>query len=376
VLYLPLPSGLYEWLLEATLVAYLACLGGAAWRLRRSGTLRDFGPSFVLVVNQALWTVIPAVTFSWGAARHGTLFFAAVWLSAAHSAQYLWVTAYYARASDRPTSVKRFLAKALVAGTAVTILPVVILGPSLLGHLPFDAGLAACAFAMVNLHHFILDGAIWKLRDGRVARVLLRAPGTPELPQPIDAPPRTPWLRRGVWALAAVSVAIPVLDIAAVRELRNADDPARIDRATAILRWTGRERVRTHVEIGERLAAAGRHGDAVRHFRRSIELFPTGRAWGALGVSYRALGEWEEALTAFDAALALNPDFAGAHFRRAEALLATATPETEAAARQRALASLDRALALRPSFPQAARLQARLRVESGARDDARATLVD
>ena len=27
--------------------------------------------------------------------------------------------------------------------------------------------------ALVNLHHFILDGAIWKLRDGRIARLLL-----------------------------------------------------------------------------------------------------------------------------------------------------------------------------------------------------------
>ena len=27
--------------------------------------------------------------------------------------------------------------------------------------------------ALVNIHHFILDGAIWKLREGRVASVLL-----------------------------------------------------------------------------------------------------------------------------------------------------------------------------------------------------------
>src|SRR6202034_4761608 len=27
--------------------------------------------------------------------------------------------------------------------------------------------------ALINIHHFILDGAIWKLRDGRIAAVLL-----------------------------------------------------------------------------------------------------------------------------------------------------------------------------------------------------------
>ena len=29
--------------------------------------------------------------------------------------------------------------------------------------------------ALVNIHHFILDGAIWKLRDGRIASLLLNS---------------------------------------------------------------------------------------------------------------------------------------------------------------------------------------------------------
>src|SRR6202022_4466149 len=29
--------------------------------------------------------------------------------------------------------------------------------------------------ALVNIHHFILDGAIWKLRDGRIANLLLNS---------------------------------------------------------------------------------------------------------------------------------------------------------------------------------------------------------
>ena len=29
--------------------------------------------------------------------------------------------------------------------------------------------------ALVNIHHFILDGAIWKLRDGRIATLLLNS---------------------------------------------------------------------------------------------------------------------------------------------------------------------------------------------------------
>jgi hypothetical protein len=33
--------------------------------------------------------------------------------------------------------------------------------------------------ALVNIHHFILDGALWKLRDSRIAALLLNAQGKP-----------------------------------------------------------------------------------------------------------------------------------------------------------------------------------------------------
>jgi hypothetical protein len=41
-----------------------------------------------------------------------------------------------------------------------------------LSPVPFDTGLLLLVNAAVNLHHFVLDGAIWKLRDGTVARIL------------------------------------------------------------------------------------------------------------------------------------------------------------------------------------------------------------
>jgi hypothetical protein len=69
LMYLPLPSALSDLILDGMVLAYLGCLAGAAWRLRRRGSLREFAPAFILVVNQALWTVIPAVTFNWGAGR-------------------------------------------------------------------------------------------------------------------------------------------------------------------------------------------------------------------------------------------------------------------------------------------------------------------
>ena len=105
--------------------------------------------------------------------------FAAIWISVAHSLQYLWITAYYAKRSQAHERTGPYLWKTLVAGLAVTNAPILLFAPDLLGTLPWDAGLAMTTFSMVNIHHFILDGAIWKLRDGGIARVLLRPSTTP-----------------------------------------------------------------------------------------------------------------------------------------------------------------------------------------------------
>src|SRR5262249_44382055 len=108
------------------------------------------------------------------------------WVAMGHFLQYLWITTYYSAASERRVGRARYLGKALLAGAAVWTLPPLLFAPSAIGRLPFDMGLALLTASVVNLHHFVLDGAIWKLRDGRVARMLLREPGeaSPETPAP------------------------------------------------------------------------------------------------------------------------------------------------------------------------------------------------
>ena len=53
-------------------------------------------------------------------------------------------------------------------------MPALVFAPQVLGGLPYDLGLGLMVASAVNLHHFVLDGAIWKLRNTRVAGVLLR----------------------------------------------------------------------------------------------------------------------------------------------------------------------------------------------------------
>ncbi len=374
IFYSPLPGAVAQIVLPVAILAYLGCLVGAGWRLRLRAPLRTFAPALVLVLTQALWFTVPAVAFDSDQERGSTLIFAAIWISAAHSLQYLWVTAYYARASQPGESVGRFLLKSFLAGTALVTIPAILLSPDVFGKIPWDAGLAVTLFSMVNIHHFILDGAIWKLRDGRVARVLLRAQDRPVLPEPIGAPRRRPWLRWLLWTIAGLAVVADVLGTSALIAVERVARSDRVESLVEVLRWTGREKVETHFRIGRRLAESGEQAAALEHLRRSIELFPTAKVWAELGIQYRAQGRWEEALGAFDAALALNPEFWGAHHRRAEALLAIDSSRSDPGAREQAIASLGRALELSPGFAEAALMLARLRVESGQTEEARRTL--
>ena len=59
----------------------------------------------------------------------------------------------------------------LAAGGIALFIP----GPWLVSYVfQYDFAASFMIFtALVNIHHFILDGAIWKLRDGRIAALLL-----------------------------------------------------------------------------------------------------------------------------------------------------------------------------------------------------------
>lgn len=65
--------------------------------------------------------------------------------------------------------------------------------------------------AVANIHHFILDGAIWRLRDGRVARVLLRAAAP--APPALGAPPRRRWFRLGFGVVGGTLAATTLLTV-------------------------------------------------------------------------------------------------------------------------------------------------------------------
>jgi tetratricopeptide (TPR) repeat protein len=141
---------------------------------RRSGLGAMTAP-LTLLASQFLWFVLPsALELGYGLAVPQTRYSSGV-LAVLHSAQYLWITSYYARrearaAGEASWSMTAYFATLLAGGIALFI-P----GPWLVSYaFHYDFASSFLIFtALVNIHHFILDGAVWKLRDTGVAALLV-----------------------------------------------------------------------------------------------------------------------------------------------------------------------------------------------------------
>ncbi len=174
---LNIPGVVSTQLLIALAVAFVACSAYGLARLTGQVGWRGMVPSLTLFSTQFLWFLLPTVLSLGDGFRVPQSRYSTGVLAVMHSAQYLWITSYYARreASAEGRQNWRPLAyfAVLVAGGIALFIP----GPWITSHVfHFDFTRSFLIFtALVNLHHFILDGAIWKLRDGRIANLLLNS---------------------------------------------------------------------------------------------------------------------------------------------------------------------------------------------------------
>jgi hypothetical protein len=346
---LGIPTPLAAPLLVALLGAYALSLVAGVASLRRAGGWRDLAPALAVVALQALWFSVPVLCRATGW-LDGLLPFdparfeyAFLWIAMGHAAQYLWLTSYYARQTGAAPHRAPYLGKCLLAGGAAWGVPILFFGPDLLGVRAFDAGHALLAAAAVNVHHFVLDGAIWKLRDGRIARILLRplAGG----PAPALAPGMAGLLRG---AIAAAGIAYLLTSVVATLEaeygVRRAGDPPDLGRlrlAAERLRWVGRDDPSLRYNLAMHALREGDLDAARRDLKRSLALQESHHGWLALGVVEQRRGAWRDALEAYAAALSLNPSSVAALSREAQVWVRLGE-------RGRAREALERALALAP----------------------------
>ena len=154
---------------------FVAASSWAVASLAKRGPWRALLPSLTLVTTQFLWFLLPSVIEL--ITRHEVLAtrYSSGILAVMHSAQYLWITSYYqkkeATANGKSSWSFGGYLLTLIAGGIALFVP----GPWIISRV-FRADFASSFLtftALVNLHHFILDGALWKLRDSRIAGLLL-----------------------------------------------------------------------------------------------------------------------------------------------------------------------------------------------------------
>ncbi len=156
-------------------VFFVGVSGWALVSMARRSSLRAILAPLTLAVTQFLWFLLPAMIELFSGHEVPQTRYSSGILAVLHSAQYLWITSYYQeREAHQRGDVKwrfsRYLLT-LIAGGIALFIP----GPWIASRI-FHADFATSFLtftALVNIHHFILDGALWKLRDSRVAAFLL-----------------------------------------------------------------------------------------------------------------------------------------------------------------------------------------------------------
>ena len=359
---LGIPYGLAAALMVGLIGIYAVALGVSLVQLLRAGSTRAIAPAALLVFTQAVWFSLPvmlrlsgAIAEAPGAASPFSAY-GFLWVASAHAVQYLWITVYYATTSGSGEGKLAFLGRAALAGFAVWIVPGLVFAPALLGSVSYDSGLALLIASIVNLHHFVLDGAIWKLRDGRVARVLLRSTAVEGEALAAAGPSL---VRRGITVVGAASVAVALFACweseFGFRRALAAGNLDRAERAIERFAWIGRDGAPKRIEVARSYASRGDFDRASVQLDQALVLETSARGRHLLGLVREQQGRWSEALVEYEKARAIDPLRRGTLERRAGVYIELGDPA-------RALSELERIVAREPKNESARVLLVRARI--------------
>ncbi len=315
---LGLPAQLGNGSFLLVMLGYVLCVGFAVIALLRRASLRTLVPAFLLMFTQAVWFAVPHMIMrmglgsgQWSVSYQGNFI---LWIALAHAAQYLWITTYFARSGPRWPGRGRYYAKVLASGCLVWTVPLLLFVPVSSGNRLASSGLFLLVASAVNIHHFILDGAIWKLRSQKVASVLLRDGAASEAAVPPPIGPARRFFKPALWAVGAACCALQVFVLYGVHvQLPSALAAGDVPAAHSILRaasLVGQEPPGQRMELGSVLQAQGDRQSAFEQYRRALALDSRSvRALASLGTLLLDSEQYEEAYAYFEQGLALDPDY-------------------------------------------------------------------
>ena len=262
----------------ACAVTFAAALPG----LLRRGSIADLAPLGLLALSQCVWFVLPDLFRVAGtsggvealAFDHRAYYFN--WIVLAHAVQYLWITSYYARAGGDWPGLAPYFGKTLLAGNVAWLVPALVFAPQLLGGAALETDVALLVAALVNLHHFVVDGAIWKLRRAKVGDVLIRSRSGS--PAPVVRGRRLRPAVVAFWSGAALLLGLALFEFGA-REIAipgraSAGDLDGASRWLDRLGRVGRDSATLRLRLGVAFAEEGRPAEAQAAFARALELAP------------------------------------------------------------------------------------------------------
>jgi tetratricopeptide (TPR) repeat protein len=326
--------------------------------------IRELGPRamiapLTLAFTQFLWFVLPTLLELNSVSQVPQTRYSSGILAVLHSTQYLWITSYFQRreaiAAGKSTWHVTTYFVTLLAGGIALFIP----GPWLVSFIfHYDFTTSFLIFlALVNIHHFILDSRLWKLRDSRVSSLLVGAENKPleaasamnKLPAHPATRPRAFLPRVFTWpAFQIFAVAVLFLwggfDQFHFAMRTNEGNLPALLRAASINPYDSsvQARIATAASLGGRkdeAAAAfvraveinptnqglqhacaraliedGRYNDAYVHYQKMLAIFP--RDSDALvnyGLLAARLGHPEEAIDSWQKAVEVNPQEDHAH---------------------------------------------------------------
>ena len=157
------PGVLPTWVRALALLPLLASFAGVAVIARERRLRGQPLPRAVygVILAQVIW-------FAWGIFYP---FFNVVLVPVFHSLQYLALTGWHYTKGERSRGLVAFggyIAVVLALGLVINPGLLAIFVPG--GDSPHASVVAAAVISAINLHHFLMDGRIWRMRDRRVAQ--------------------------------------------------------------------------------------------------------------------------------------------------------------------------------------------------------------
>ncbi|MGB9069105.1 MAG: tetratricopeptide repeat protein [Candidatus Acidiferrales bacterium] len=319
--------------------------------IRRHG-LRMLLAPLMLALTQFIWFVVPTL-LELHAQIPQTRYSSGI-LAVLHSAQYIWITSYYQRreahAAGQPGWRLSGYFLTLVAGGIALFIP----GPWIVSRvLHYDFTTSFLIFtAVVNIHHFILDGALWKLRDSRISGLLIGGAERKEARRPAHPSRGTRLITSplGRFALVGVLFLWGGLDQLHFALGTHEENLSSLVEASRMNPWDSAIQFRIAAEeakAGNRNAAvealeravslnpndealqqalaralleAGRYPEAYDRYAKLVELYPRDpNVLVSYGILAARLGHADDAIDSWEKAVTVDPNQINAHLYLAEA---------------------------------------------------------